>query len=158
MGFGVPAGIAAALRLARPVVVVVGDGGFLMTGTELITAVTRRLPLVVLVANNSSFGTIRLNQEREYPGRVIATELANPDFAQFARAFGALGLAVHTEDDIRPALTRALAHGGPVVVDVRTSLAWITAYRHLGIERAEPAPPAETLPPAETVATAEVTA
>ncbi|WP_018789776.1 thiamine pyrophosphate-dependent enzyme [Salinispora arenicola] len=131
MGFGVPAGVAAALRTRRPVVVVVGDGGFLMTGSELATAVSHRLPLVVLVANNGSYGTIRLHQEREFPGRVIATDLSNPDFVQLARAFGALGLIVQAEEDVEPCLARALAHGGPVVVDVRTSLSWITAYRRM---------------------------
>jgi acetolactate synthase-1/2/3 large subunit len=139
MGFGVPAGVAAALRLRRPVVVVVGDGGFLMTGSELITAVAHRLPLVIVVANNGSYGTIRLNQERVYPGRTIATDLVNPDFVQLARAFGALGLAIEDEVDVEPCMTRALSHGGPVVIDVRTSLSWITAYRRLpdnGHERA----------------------
>jgi acetolactate synthase-1/2/3 large subunit len=131
MGFGLPAGIAAALRLRRPVVVLVGDGGLLMTVGELITAVSLKLPVVVVVANNGSYGTIRMHQEREYPGRTIATDLVNPDFVQLARSFGALGLAVRDEADIEPCLTRALAFGGPALIDVRTSLTWITAYRRL---------------------------
>ncbi|MBX7266823.1 thiamine pyrophosphate-binding protein [Micromonospora sp. Llam7] len=133
MGFGVPAGVAAALRTGRPVVVLVGDGGFLMTGSELATAVSRRLPLIVVIANNGSYGTIRAHQERAYPGRVIATDLDNPDFVALARAYGALGLAVGTEQDVEPCLARALAHGGPVVVDVRTSLSWISAYRRIDV-------------------------
>ncbi len=133
MGFGVPGGVAAALRTGRPTVVIVGDGGFLMTGSELATAVSRRLPLIVVIANNGSYGTIRAHQERAYPGRVIATDLDNPDFVALARAYGALGLAVTTEQDVEPCLARALAHGGPVVVDVRTSLSWISAYRRLSV-------------------------
>ncbi|MEV4712767.1 thiamine pyrophosphate-dependent enzyme [Micromonospora sp. NPDC049374] len=133
MGFGVPGGVAAALRTGRPTVVIVGDGGFLMTGSELATAVSRRLPLIVVIANNGSYGTIRAHQERTYPGRVIATDLDNPDFVALARAYGALGLAVTTEQDVEPCLARALAHGGPVVVDVRTSLSWISAYRRMSV-------------------------
>ncbi|SNT60949.1 acetolactate synthase-1/2/3 large subunit [Asanoa hainanensis] len=133
MGFGVPAAVAAAMRLRRPVVAVVGDGGFLMTGSELATAVAHDLPLIVLIANNASYGTIRLHQERTYPGRVIATDLRNPDFARLAEAYGCLGLSIAEEADVAPVLRRAMGHGGPVVVDVRTSLQWITAYRRLAL-------------------------
>jgi acetolactate synthase-1/2/3 large subunit len=133
MGFGVPAGIAAARRLpGRPVVVVVGDGGFLMNGIELITAVAERLPVIVIVANNNSYATIRRHQERLYPGRCIGTDLVNPNFARLAEAFGATGIPVATEAEIRPALCRALEATGPVLLDVRTSLTWITAYHRLG--------------------------
>jgi acetolactate synthase-1/2/3 large subunit len=136
MGFGLPAAVGAALRLRRPVVTVVGDGGFLMTGGELATLASRGLPVIVLLSDNGSYGTIRLHQEREYPGRVIATDLSNPDFVALAEAYGVLGLRVDEEADIKPALARALAHGGPVVVAVRTSLEWINAYRHLdGLRR-----------------------
>lgn len=132
MGFGVAAGVGTALRDSTvPTVVVAGDGGFLMNCTELITAVRRRLPLVVVVANNGSYGTIRLNQERRFPGRPIATDLVNPDFARLAESFGALGLSVSRPDEVRPRLAQALEHGTPVVVDVRTSLEHITAYHRL---------------------------
>jgi acetolactate synthase-1/2/3 large subunit len=131
MGYGLPAGVAAALRLARPTVVIAGDGGFLMTSGELATAAERQLPLIVLVANNSSYATIRLHQERVYPGRTIATDLVNPDFALLARAYGVLGLKISHPGDVRPRLAQALAHRGPVVVEVWTSLSWITAYRRL---------------------------
>jgi acetolactate synthase-1/2/3 large subunit len=131
MGYGLPAGVAAALRLARPTIVIAGDGGFLMTSGELATAVERKLPLIVLVANNSSYATIRLHQERVYPGRTIATDLVNPDFVLLARAYGVLGLKISHPDEAGPRLAQALAHGGPVVVEVRTSLSWITAYRKL---------------------------
>ncbi|HET8681209.1 MAG TPA: thiamine pyrophosphate-dependent enzyme [Micromonosporaceae bacterium] len=149
MGFGVPAGLAAALRRGsgsgdgsgggsgdgsgggvpdRPVVTVVGDGGALMTGAELATAVARRVRLCVVIADNGSYGTIRAHQERAYPGRVIATDLANPDFAAWATAHGALGLAVTSEAAVEPAIRRALDHDGPAVVAVRTSLTHISAY------------------------------
>ncbi|MGA8113929.1 MAG: thiamine pyrophosphate-dependent enzyme, partial [Actinocatenispora sp.] len=129
MGFGVPAGLAAALRHPEAqTVAVVGDGGVLMTGAELATAVARRARLRVLIADNGSYGTIRAHQERAYPGRVIATDLANPDFARWAEAHGALGLAVETPAEVEPALRGALAHDGPAVVTVRTSLTHISAY------------------------------
>lgn len=138
MGFGIPAGVAAALRRAEagtPVVAVVGDGGFLMNPSELITAVDRHLPLVVVVANNGSYGTIRLHQEREYPGRVSATVLENPDFARLAEAFGAAGFTATTNREVRACLLKALATNGPAVVDVRTSLSHITAYRTIPVDR-----------------------
>lgn len=132
MGFGVPAAVAVALRRPdRPVVAVVGDGGFLMNGGELMTAVAGGLPVVTIVADNRSYATIRSHQERHYPGRVIATDLVNPDFARLAEAYGALGLTVRADGEARPALRRALGHGGPVVVHVHTSLSWISAYRRL---------------------------
>jgi len=123
MGFGVPGGVAAAQRIRnRPVVTVVGDGGFLMNGSELITAVTAGLPLVVIVADNRSYGTIRAHQQRSYPGRTIATDLINPDFVRLAEAYGALGIAVRTEAEVRSALRRAFTHDGPAVIHVPTSL------------------------------------
>lgn len=132
MGFGVPAGVAAALRArGEPVIVVAGDGGFLMNGAELITAVEHRLPLVVIVADNRSYATIRLHQEREFPGRTIATDLTNPDFAALATAFGALGLYAETPEQVGAALDTALGHPGPSLVHVRTSLTHTTPYRRI---------------------------
>jgi len=136
MGFGVPAAIAAALRRAPddggpPVVAVAGDGGFLMTSAELSVAAARRLPLVVIVADNGSLGTIRMCQERAYPGRPFATDLSNPDFARLAEAYGVPGWNVTTEAEVRPALAAAFAERGPAVVAVRTSLELVTAYRRL---------------------------
>jgi acetolactate synthase-1/2/3 large subunit len=141
MGFGVPAAVAALLRGSDvPVVAFVGDGGFLMNGSELATAVARRLPLVVVLSNNGSYGTIRMAQEREFPGRPIATDLANPDFARLAEAYGALGLSAAEPDEVEPALRRALAEDGPALVEVKTSLSWVSAYRRLDGE------PTGTLP------------
>jgi len=84
---------------------------------------------VYLVANNGSYGTIRVHQDKHFPGRTIATDLANPDFAALAESFGALGLTVRTSADVQPALAKALACGGPAVIDVRTSLRHASAYR-----------------------------
>lgn len=132
MGFAVGAGVAAGLRDATvPTVAVVGDGGLVMNLGELTTAVQRQVPVTYVVADNRSYGTIRLHQERDHPGRSIGTELANPDFARLAEAFGALAFTVQHPDDVRPCLVKALACPGPALVWVRTSLEFITAYRRL---------------------------
>ena len=110
MGYGLPAAIAA--KLAHPdraVVALAGDGCMLMTGQELATAVQYGLPVVLIVANNGMYGTIRMHQERTYPGRVFATSLVNPDFAALARSFGATGFTVTRTEDFLPVLKRALA-------------------------------------------------
>jgi acetolactate synthase I/II/III large subunit len=119
MGFALPAALAAkVVHPRRPVVVVVGDGDFLMTAQELATAVQHRLAVVVLVANNGMYGTIRMHQERAYPGRVTATELQNPDFAALARAYGAAGEAVTEAEAFPAALERALEAGRPALLDL----------------------------------------
>ena len=89
MGFGIPAAVAAALREpARPVICFVGDGGFLMTGSELAVAKERRLPLKVILSENGIYASIRIQQERDYPGRVVGTSFTNPDFELIGRAYG----------------------------------------------------------------------
>jgi acetolactate synthase-1/2/3 large subunit len=89
MGFAIPAAVAAALRQpARPVFCFVGDGGFLMTGSELAVALERKLPLKVILSENKTYGSIRIQQERDYPGRTIGTSLTNPDLEMIGRAFG----------------------------------------------------------------------
>jgi acetolactate synthase-1/2/3 large subunit len=89
MGFGVPAAVAAALREpGRPVICLVGDGGFLMTGNELAVALERGLRLKVILSENGIYGSIRIHQERDYPGRTVGTSFRNPDFALIGRAFG----------------------------------------------------------------------
>lgn len=136
MGFAVPAAVAAALRRpSEPVICVVGDGGFQMNGSELAVAAERNARLTVVIANNSCLGTIRDGQERAFPGRVIGTSLANPDFAALATAYGALGLTVTSPDAIEPALAKALDYDGPAVIDVRTSLTHLSAARLLGAGR-----------------------
>ena len=120
MGFGLPAALAAkVVHPERTVVAVAGDGDFLMCAQELATAVQHRLDLVVLVVNNGRLGTIRMHQERAYPGRVIGTELHNPDFAALARAFGAAGETVTDTAGFAAALDRALAAGRPALLDLR---------------------------------------
>lgn len=110
MGYGIPAAIAAALRHPdRTVVAVAGDGDFLMNGQELATAVQYGASLLVIVVDNSSYGTIRMHQEREYPGRVSGTALVNPDFAALAKAFGGWSMTADTTDEFRDALSQA--HG-----------------------------------------------
>ena len=90
MGYGVPAAIAAKLvHPDRPALCIAGDGDFLMSAKKLATAVQHELPIIVLVVDNGMYGTIRMRQERDYPGRVSGTELVNPDFTAFARSFGA---------------------------------------------------------------------
>jgi acetolactate synthase I/II/III large subunit len=120
MGFGVPAALAAKLvHPGRVVVAVAGDGCFQMSGQELATAVQHRLDVVVLVVNNGMYGTIRMHQERSYPGRVIATDLVNPDFAALARAYGAHGEVVETTEAFPDAFERALAAGRPALLELR---------------------------------------
>ncbi len=132
MGLAMPAAVATALRLPeRQAVTFVGDGGFLMTGNELAVAVQRRLPIRVFVADNGSYGTIRMHQERDYPHRNFATDLHNPDFARLAEAFGALGLSITQVDQVPAVVERALGHDGPVVVSLRTNLDRISAFTTL---------------------------
>jgi acetolactate synthase I/II/III large subunit len=132
MGFAVGAGVSAALRGSEvPIIVIIGDGGFLMNCGELATAAQRQLPVVFVVANNSSYATIRLHQEMKYPGRTIGTDLTNPDFAAMAESFGLLGLTARTRDQVRPCLAKALGHRRPSVVEINTSLRHITAYQRL---------------------------
>ena len=120
MGYGFPAALAAKLaQPARPVLAVCGDGDFLMTGQELATAVQYGAPFVTLVVNNGLYGTIRMHQEREYPGRVYGTGLRNPDFAAYARAFGAHGETVSRTADFAAAFERAFACGTPALLELK---------------------------------------
>ncbi len=120
MGYGLPAAIAA--KLAHPQRAVVnfqGDGCFLMTGQELATAVQYALPIVTIIANNGLYGTIRMHQERDYPNRIIGTTLVNPDFAAYARSFGAEGFTVAAGEEFAPAFRQALASGKPSVIELK---------------------------------------
>jgi acetolactate synthase I/II/III large subunit len=132
MGYGVPAAVAAqAVHPDRTVVCLAGDGDFLMSGQELATAVQEQLPIIVLVINNGMYGTIRMHQERHYPGRVSGTDLVNPDFAAYARAFGAHGAVVGRTEDVRDALDEALAAGRPALVELRVDPEAITPRQTL---------------------------
>ena len=120
MGYGLPAAIAAKLaHPTRPVVNVQGDGDFLMTGQELATAAQYALPIVTIIANNGMYGTIRAHQEREYPRRVIGTTLINPDFAAYARSFGADGYTIEATADFAPAFRQALHSSKPSVIELK---------------------------------------
>ncbi|MBM3504523.1 MAG: thiamine pyrophosphate-binding protein [Alphaproteobacteria bacterium] len=119
MGYGVPAAVGAkVIAPQRRVVGFIGDGGFLMTGNELATAIQYGLDPVIIVVNNGMYGTIRGHQENHFPGRVSSTDLTNPDFAAFARAFGAHGETVTRTVDFAPAFDRALAARKAAVIDV----------------------------------------
>ncbi len=108
MGYGVPAAVAAALRHPeRSVVALAGDGDFLMNGQELATAVQYGADLLVVLVDNGTYGTIRMHQEREFPGRVVGTTLHNPDFAALAVAFGGWARRVETTDQFTEALAEA---------------------------------------------------
>jgi acetolactate synthase I/II/III large subunit len=120
MGYGVPAALAAkALLPGRTVICFSGDGDFLMSGQELATAAQHDLPIVVLVVDNGMYGTIRMHQELNFPGRVVGTDLVNPDFAAYARSFGAYGENVERTEDFAGALERALAAGVSALISLR---------------------------------------
>ena len=120
MGYGLPAALAMqTLYPKRTVVCVSGDGDFLMTGQDFATAVQYGLPVIVLVADNGLYGTIRMHQEREYPGRVIATDLRNPDFVAYALAFGGYGAVVEKTADFPAAFAAARASGKPSIIHLK---------------------------------------
>jgi acetolactate synthase-1/2/3 large subunit len=129
MGIGMPAAVAAALRFPeRQVINFLGDGGALMTGGELATAVQYGAKVKTFISNNGSYGTIRMHQEIAYKGRVHGTELTNPDFAKWAESFGVRGLTIASIEEAPDVVERALAEDGPVVVDVKTALDHITPF------------------------------
>jgi acetolactate synthase-1/2/3 large subunit len=122
MGYGTPAAVASQMRWPhRKVVCMVGDGGFTMTGNEMIAAVDRNLPILFVLANNNCYGSIRIHQDREYPGRHLGTTLSNPDFTAIARAFGMEAECVDRVDQIDGAITRGLAATAPFFIEVQTS-------------------------------------
>ncbi len=117
MGYGLPAAVGAKRMYPdRTVVCFAGDGCFMMHGQEFATAVQYQLPIVVLIFDNGMYGTIRMHQERNYPGRVSATQLHNPDFSAYAQAFGGHGERVETTEQFAPAFERALASGKPAIL------------------------------------------
>jgi len=128
MGYGIPAAVAAALRHPeRMVVAVAGDGDFLMNGQELSTAAQYGANLLVLVVDNSAYGTIRMHQERDYPARVSATHLVNPDFAKFGEAFGAWSAFADTTEAFEKAVVRAKGHGGIRLIHMRIDIEQLAA-------------------------------
>ncbi len=146
MGYGVPAGIAAALAFpGRMAITFVGDGGMLMTGQEIATAFQYGVAPIVLVFNNAMYGTIRMYQERAYPGRVSGTALTNPDFCKYIEAFGGHGEVVTDTAGFAPAFQRAVASGRPAVIELRMNPEQITSRATIAQLRAG----AATVKPAE---------
>ncbi len=137
MGYGLPAAVAAALlQPGRTVINLAGDGDFLMTGQELATATGYGAKLISIVVDNGSYGTIRMHQEREYPGRVSGSNLFNPDFAMLARAYGWASALVTETADFEAAFRAALARRESTLLhlklpaEVSTSRATLSAIRH----------------------------
>ena len=118
MGYGVPAGIAAAITTRRTVFTIAGDGDFLMNGQELATAVQHGAKTIILLLNNGMFGTIRMHQEREYPEHVAGTRLQNPDFSALARVYGYAGVTIRKSADFEAELLEALARPEGTVIEV----------------------------------------
>jgi acetolactate synthase I/II/III large subunit len=138
MGYGVPASLAGKLvHPDRHVIAFAGDGCFLMCAQELATMVANDLAILVIVVNNGMLGTIRMHQERHYPGRVMATDLVNPDFAAFARSFGAYGERVESTEAFDAALERALAAGGPALLELVCDPEALTPRQSLSAARAQ---------------------
>ncbi len=135
MGYGLPAAIAGKLQHPeKPVIAVCGDGDFMMAAPELATAVQHGANIVVCVFDNGAYGTIRMHQERAYPGRVSGTDLSNPDFKMMAEACGCAGFFVDKTDDFAPALEAALKAGRPALIHVKQSLADIAPNKTLKVE------------------------
>jgi acetolactate synthase-1/2/3 large subunit len=138
MGFGTPAAVGAKRAFPeRMVVAFAGDGCFMMNGQEFATAVQYDLPVIVVVVDNGMYGTIRMHQEREYPGRVSGTQLRNPDFAAYARAFGGHGESVTKTEEFAPAFERAVASGKPAILHVKIDPEAITPTTTLSQLRAK---------------------
>ena len=120
MGYGLPAALGVALaRPGQPVVAFAGDGCALMTIQELATIAEHRLPVIAIVIDNARYGTIRMHQEREHPGRPVGTDIRSPDFAAVARGFGLQAATVDSTEAFRAAFDAALAAGGPWLLHLR---------------------------------------
>ena len=138
MGYGVPAGVAAKLvHPDRPVIAFAGDGDFMMNGQELATAMQYGAKTIFIVINNGMFGTIRMHQERHYPGRISGTELHNPDFAALARAYGAHGEVVTKTEDFEAAFERAWNAGTAALLELRIDPDSVSPRATLSAIRAE---------------------
>ncbi|HEV2334036.1 MAG TPA: thiamine pyrophosphate-binding protein [Stellaceae bacterium] len=136
MGYGVPAAVAASLvHPERIVVGFCGDGGFMMTGQELMTALGEAAAPIILLFNNAMYGTIRMHQERRFPGRVVGTVLKNPDFAALASAYGGFGATVARTDEFAPAFEAALASRRAAIIELRMDPEIITTRTTLAALR-----------------------
>jgi acetolactate synthase-1/2/3 large subunit len=138
MGYGLPAAIAAkALFPERQVICFAGDGDLMMTVQELATAVQHKLPIIVIIVDNGMYGTIRMHQEKTYPGRVYATDLKNPDFVPMAKSFGCAAFSVNETAAFAPALQQAMKSSVPSVIHVRLDPEAITPTKSLSVIREE---------------------
>jgi acetolactate synthase I/II/III large subunit len=134
MGLGVPAAVAASLiQPQRMAICIVGDGGVLMTGNELATAVAYGATPKIVISDNGIYGTIRTHQEREYPGRVSGTQLVNPDFVAWANAFGVVAYRLSLGDDVETTVRAFLAEPGAAVLHVKSSRQSLSAFGELKI-------------------------
>ena len=123
---GVPAGIAASIVSGRTAFTIAGDGDFLMNGQELATAVQHGGRSIVVLLNNGTYGTIRMHQEREFPGHVSGSELRNPDFAGLARAYGYEGVRITRTEEFEPAFVAALKADRGTLIEVMLDAEVIT--------------------------------
>jgi acetolactate synthase-1/2/3 large subunit len=138
MGYGMPSAVAMQrLYPQRAVICLNGDGDFLMNGQEFATAIMYDLPIIVIIADNGIYGTIRMHQERDYPGRISATDLRNPDFATYARAFGGFGTTVERTADFADAFKAARGSGKPSIIHVKIDPEAITPTTTLTKIRAQ---------------------
>ena len=138
MGYGMPSAVAMQrLHPDRLVLCFNGDGDFLMNGQEFATAVQYGLPIITIVCDNGMYGTIRMHQEREFPGRVSGTELRNPDFAAYARAFGGFGATVERTADFLPAFEAARKSGLPAIIHLKIDPEALTPAMSLSAIRAK---------------------
>lgn len=131
MGYGVPAGIAAAIATGRTVLTFTGDGDFLMTGQALATAVQHGARTIIVLLNNGIYGTIRMHQERHFPGRTSGSTLANPDFAALARAYGYAGVRVERTGQFEPELRAALQREQGTLIEIMLDAEVLTTRRTL---------------------------
>jgi acetolactate synthase-1/2/3 large subunit len=132
MGYGLPAAIAAKLRYPdRTVICLAGDGCFMMASQEFATAVQHQLPIVIIIVNNAMYGSIRMHQEINFPGRPSGTELFNPDFAVLAQCYGAHGEAIERHEEFPGALERAVRANRPAIIELRVNSKQLTPDRSL---------------------------
>jgi acetolactate synthase-1/2/3 large subunit len=132
MGFGVPTAVAASIvEPTRMTITFVGDGGMLMTGQELATAVQYGAKPKIVISDNGIYGTIRTHQERHFPHRVSGTDLVNPDFTQWAKSFGVFAATITLGDDIDAKVKEFLAHDGAAVLHVKSSKEALSAFTTL---------------------------
>lgn len=119
MGYAVPSAVAASLSYPNRVVLgLCGDGGFMMTGQEIATAIRHKAKPIIMVCNNSMYGTIRMHQERDFPGRISATALTNPDFVMLAQSYGAFGGRVNHADEFENVWKEAVNSGLPALIEI----------------------------------------